>query len=128
MVVPMIQIPAWPSDVLTDQFSVVVDIYNFVPPDPPTDPRGNPLPPAKQYIVQDEPADLQPKGGNQRAMQSGTAYEATHVLYIRRQPQAIPTGTRVDVKDSAGGQILQTLQVVFVADWGPHLELDLKAV
>lgn len=126
---PMIHIPGWPPDVLTDQFCVVVDIYQLVPREPPydKDPRGNPLPPIKQYLVQDERADLQPKGGGQRALQSGTAYESSHSLFMRHAATTIPVGAKVDVKDEPGGQVRQIFTVVFVADWSLHLVLDLKA-
>lgn len=125
---PLIYYPTWPKEVLADQYSVFVDIYELVPPEPPNDKdeRGNPLPPVKQYIVQDEPADLQPKGGGQRALQSGTTYEASHTLYMRRVAATIAPGVKVDVKDTQGGPVRQTLTVVFVADWSLHLELDVK--
>lgn len=124
---PMIYHLQWPPEVLTDAFSVVVDIYRLVDQDG-YDDRGNPLPPLKQYIVQDEPADIQPKGGTERAVQSATTYEATHTLFLGPVQERIPAGATVDVKDEAGGEVRQSLKVVYVADWGTHAELDLRAV
>lgn len=123
----MIFAPGWSHEILTDQYSVTVDIYALVPPSEPKDDRGNPNPPVMQYYARDERADLQPRGGTQRAFQSGTAYESTHVLFVRRLPIVPPAGAKVDVKDEAGNVVRQ-FEAVFVADWGPHLEIDLKAV
>lgn len=123
---PMIHHLQWPPEVMTDAFSVVVDIYEET--DGGYDDRGNPLPPQKQYIVQDAPADLQPKGGTERAVQSATTYEASHTLFLGPVQERIPAGATVDVKDEAGGEVRQSLKVVYVADWGTHLEIDLKAV
>lgn len=120
---------SWPQEVMLDEFSVVVDIYDLVLPKPPDDKDewGNPLQPQRHYYAQDVRADLQPKSGTQRAVQSGTTYEATHTLYIDGMG-AIPAGAIVDVKGGASGDVLASYTVVYTAYWGTHRELDLKAV
>lgn len=160
---PMIHHLQWPPEVLTDAFSVVVDIYAET--EGGYDDRGNPLPPQKHYYVQDAPADLQPKGGTQRAVQSATTYEASHTLFIfpseswpgdlaaaantalpadmswpstasgaaiieaffGKLAGEIPTGATVEVRQQHGTP-RGKFTVVFVASWGTHLEIDLKAV
>lgn len=113
----------FPDQVFFDAYTAVADIYRII--DGGQDEWGNELPPEAHYFAQDAPADLQTKSGNQRAQESGTDYESTHVLYLRSAAVPIPQGALVDVKDQ-DGTVVGTYTVVFAADWGTHLELDLK--
>ncbi len=115
-----------PGELMTDEHSVFVDIYTETPGG--DDPDGNPLPPQKQYFAQNAGADLQPRSGSERAAQSGTSYESTHVLFLGSTPQPIPAGAMVDVRREEGGAVVARYVVVFPANFGTHLQLDLKAV
>ena len=113
------------GELLVDEYSVIVDIYTETPGG--DDDDGNPQPPQRTYYVRDASADLQPRSGSVRAVQSGTDFESTHVLFLW-QPAEIPVGARVDVKAGSGGEVVGVYSVVFAARWGTHLEIDLKEV
>ncbi len=152
-----------PNDVLLDEYAVHADIYTEIPGG--DDEWGDPQPPSRTYYVKDAPSDVQPKSGGQRAAESGTSYESTHVLYLhateswpgalaapaeRGLPAAtgwpargsaaalieafferlageIPIGAQVETRKSHGTPIGK-YTVVYIANWGTHLEIDLKAV
>lgn len=115
-----------PGELRTDGYSVIVDIYIEKPGE--DDPDGNPQPPQRTYYVEDAPADLQPRSGSQRAAQSGTVHESTHVLFLWGPVAEAPVGAMVDVKSEVGGSVSRSFTVVFTARWGTHVEIDLKAV
>lgn len=72
-----------PDELLVDAYSVIADIYTVV--NAGQDDDGNPTEPQKKYFARGLWADLQPRSGSQRAAQSGTAYESTHVLFVRNR-------------------------------------------
>src|SRR5690625_5303969 len=111
------------DDVLLDEYAVIVDIYTETPGG--DDDDGNPMPPVRTYYAQGAEGDLQPKGGTQRAAESGTVYESTHVLFLHQADATVPVGANVDMTPVGGGD-MQTMTVVFVANRGTHLEIDLK--
>lgn len=102
-----------------------VDIYTLE--EGGQDREGNELPASKKYLLEAEPADLQPISGAQRAATSGTQYESTHRLYFFGKPKEgreIPQGCYVDVwLDKVQ---LEGFQVMFSSDWLSHFELELK--
>lgn len=115
-----------PDDLLDDEHSVIVDVYIEEPGG--DDEDGNPKPPERTYYLREMPGDLQPRSGSQRAAQSGTAYESTHLLFLYEPWTEIPPGATVEARNAGCGDVLGRYTVVFVADWGTHLEIDLKAV
>ena len=111
---------------LCDEYAEVVDVYVIV--DGGQDDDGNEKPPYKDYFFQQHPADIQPKSGTKRAAESGTVYESTHVLFLPAIERQVPRGAIVDVKPGSGAKVITSFEVVFPANHGSHLELDLRVV
>lgn len=113
-------------DELTDEFGKMITLY--IVEDGGLDDDGNERPPYKNYLYQNHYADVQPKSGTKRAEQSGTVYESSHVVYLPKTAKQVPTGAILEVLDDVTFTALDRYEVVFVANHGSHLEVDLKAV
>lgn len=111
---------------LYDEYAQYVDVSVVV--DGGQDDDGNEKPAYKDYFVQGHPSEIQPKSGSKRAAESGTVYESTHTMFLPPMDRVIPHGATVDVRSRKGADVHQSFDVVFVANHGSHLELDLKAV
>lgn len=110
------------DDVLTDEHSVLVDVYVYVAQE--DDEWGNERPPIPQYILQDEEVDLQPLSGSEKVERSGTQYESTHRFFCTPPQPPIPVGAKVAVKDALTKTVLGHKRVVDVAMYGTHIEVE----
>lgn len=111
---------------LHDEYAFEVDIYVMT--DGGQDEWGNEVPPSKEYYSQNQLVDIQAKNGIKRAAESGTVYESTHLMFHPVTEREIPKGATVEVHLTGIPGAHQTYSVVFVADRGPHLEIDLIGV
>ena len=111
---------------LTDEFGKMITLY--IVEDGGLDDDGNERPPYKDYLYQNHYADVQPKSGTKRAEQSGTVYESSHVVYLPTIKRKVPVGATLEVVDDVTFTVLEKYEVVFVASFGSHLEIDLKVV
>ncbi len=111
---------------LHDEYAFEVDIYVMT--DGGQDEWGNEVPPSKEYYSQNQLVDIQAKSGIKRAAESGTVYESTHVMFHPVTERRIPVGAVVEVQLAGIPGVHEDYSVVFVANRGSHLEIDLKAV
>src|SRR5690554_3420340 len=89
---------------------------------------GNDLPPSRDYYSQNQRVDIQTKSGTSRAAESGTVYESTHVMFHPVTERRIPVGAVVEVQLAGIPGVHEDYSVVFVANRGSHLEIDLIGV
>lgn len=111
---------------LYDEYAFEVDIYVMT--DDGQDEWGNEIPPSKDYYSQNQLVDIQAKSGTKRAAESGTIYESTHLMFHPVTERKIPVGATVEVRLTGIPGVHETYSVVFVANRGPHLEIDLIGV
>lgn len=111
---------------LYDEFAFEVDVYTIT--DGGQDDDGNELPPTKDFYSQNQLVDIQAKSGTKRAAESGTVYESTHLMFHPVTEREIPRGATVEVRIAGIPGAHETYSVVFVANRGPHLEIDLIEV
>lgn len=111
---------------LHDEYAFEVDIYTMT--DGGQDDDGNEFPPTKDYYSRNQLVDIQAKSGSKRAAESGTIYESTHLMFHPVTERKIPVGATVEVRLTGITGVHETYYVIFVANWGPHLEIDLIGV
>lgn len=111
---------------LYDEYAFEVDIYIMT--DGGQDEDGNEIPSAKEYYSQNQLVDIQAKSGTKRAAESGTVYESTHLMFHPVTDRDIPKGATVEVRLNGIPGVHETYKVVFVANRGSHLEVDLIGV
>mgnify|MGYP001424844854 CR=1 FL=1 len=111
---------------LHDEYAFEVDIYVMT--DGGQDEWGDEDPPSKEYYSQNQLVDIQAKNGVKRAAESGTVYESTHLMFHPVTEREISQGAAVEVRLIGIPGVHETYSVVFVANRGSHLEIDLNRV
>lgn len=110
-----------PNNLYYDEYSKLIDIYTETAAE--LDDDGNEIPEGRQYILQDYPADIQPKAGGRIQAESGTVYESSHALFLPGSDRPIPRGAKIEARTDYN---TEHYIVVFVADLGSHLELSIN--